>query len=491
MTIPASKIVNIIPGVISPGDNSNSLTGLFLTKTTLLPANISTSFASLDEVGNLFTLSSVEYQLAQVYFAGYTNSTSYPQQLHIAPFYESGESPASLIGASLANLTLQQLQALKGDLTVNVDGTPLTASNLDFSSVTSFSNAAVYLSTELKGNVTYASTRNAFIITSAKSGEESSVAYATGSLASPLGLTQANGAIISESVTGQTLTILLNTLKEEDVRMCSVMCTWTTSDDENLELAKWATTTQYEVAAIVNDVNQNATTAGTGASFAEKCVAQNLSNVIPVYNNLNLCAMISGWAPSWDVTATNGIANLAFRSSSLLVPNVTSKKISDALDKNGYNYYGTYASATQQFMFVTNGKITGQYKWADQFFAQIYMGRRLQNDLLTVLTTTKRIPYNNDGKGILNAVFTSCIADFLTFGSIQAGITVDASEKIQLAQLGLSDSNITSLLANGSFVSIDITNSFARSDRLSPKIYFIYTSGGSIQQITVNAIEVQ
>ena len=54
MTIPASVIANVIPGVLSPGGNGLVMSGLVLTENTLMPTSTVLSFASPQSVSDFF-----------------------------------------------------------------------------------------------------------------------------------------------------------------------------------------------------------------------------------------------------------------------------------------------------------------------------------------------------------------------------------------------------------------------------------------------------
>ena len=86
MTIPASSIVQVIPGVISAGGANLVLNGVILDQSTMIPTGSYLSFSNLLAVGKYFGTTSTEYTLAQIYFSGFTNATQYPSTLYFAPF---------------------------------------------------------------------------------------------------------------------------------------------------------------------------------------------------------------------------------------------------------------------------------------------------------------------------------------------------------------------------------------------------------------------
>jgi hypothetical protein len=124
------------------------MNGVFLTQNTLVPTGEVLSFVSAEEVSAFFGPASEEYALAQIYFLGYDNSTIKPGTIIFAPFNLTARA-AWVQGGSLEGMTLTQLQALSGSLSVVMDGYTHTASSINLSTATSFSDAANKIATAL------------------------------------------------------------------------------------------------------------------------------------------------------------------------------------------------------------------------------------------------------------------------------------------------------------------------------------------------------
>lgn len=148
VSIPASAIVNVNPGVIAAGGTALDLSGLFLTESTQTPIGSTLSFPSVAAVQAYFGPGSPEAALAAIYFNGFDNSNVKPAALLFSQ-YPSVAVPAYLRGGSLAGLTLQGLQALTGTLIVTINGLLHTSSSISLSGATSFSNAATLIQTAL------------------------------------------------------------------------------------------------------------------------------------------------------------------------------------------------------------------------------------------------------------------------------------------------------------------------------------------------------
>ena len=144
-TIPASQYVGITPSVIGPGATGIDLIELMLTTNTRVPIGQVLSFPTLASVQTYFGATSTEAIEAGVYYSGYSTGTIRPNALLFAQ-YPTSNVGAYLRGGNISSLTLTQLQAISGVLTVTINGTPTTSSAINLASATSFSSAAELIS---------------------------------------------------------------------------------------------------------------------------------------------------------------------------------------------------------------------------------------------------------------------------------------------------------------------------------------------------------
>lgn len=149
-SIPASRFVNVIPSVLQAGAADLAMNAVFLDNSgdTSVPIGTLKQFGSAADVAAWYGANAVETLLALDYFAGYNGATRIPSALYFAQYNVSAVG-AYLRGASL-DLTLSQLQALAGTITVAVDGETIHSANIDLSSATSFSNAAALIQAGLQ-----------------------------------------------------------------------------------------------------------------------------------------------------------------------------------------------------------------------------------------------------------------------------------------------------------------------------------------------------
>lgn len=145
-TISAKRFVNVTPSVESAGGNALDVIGLFLTKNTRVPIGTVRAFDSVTGPA-FFGAASPEAAKMAVYFKGFDNSNVKPGSILFAQ-YPTAPVSAYLQGASVAALTLTQLQAINATLSVTIDGVVKTAT-VNLSAATSFSNAAEIIAQDL------------------------------------------------------------------------------------------------------------------------------------------------------------------------------------------------------------------------------------------------------------------------------------------------------------------------------------------------------
>jgi hypothetical protein len=154
-SIPASNFVDIIPGVLSAGGAGLQNNGLFLTKNNRMPSGSVLAFASAPNVAGYFGASSIEARLAgggagygSGYFGGFNNEQAVPQSMLFANF-NAAAIAAWVRGAPITYLTIPQLAALAGDLSVVMDGHAYANASVSLAGATSFSAAAALIQTAL------------------------------------------------------------------------------------------------------------------------------------------------------------------------------------------------------------------------------------------------------------------------------------------------------------------------------------------------------
>ncbi len=491
MTIPASDIVVVNPGVVGSGGNPLALNGVILSTNTLLPTAAVRSFASPDAVKAFFGAASAEYAIAQVYFLGFDNSTIKPGTLYFSPYVNTARA-AWLQSGNLSAMSLTDLQALSGALTVTINGVAKTSSSINLATASSFSDAATKIDAGFVSGdvaVTWNPVNSTFLFTSPTTGAASTMSFATGTLSAGLMLTSATGAIWSQGANADTPATAMDAVKAATQNWVDFMTIWEPLIADKEAFAVWTNAQNQRFMYVCWDTDAQAIVNGSTTCFGAIAKSLAYDGVVPVYNTKELAAFMLGTVASIDFSRLNGRITSAFKSQSGFVPTVTSQQIAANLLENGYSFYGSYATANDQFNFLYNGQMSGKWSWVDTFVDQVYLNAQFQLALLSLLTTVKSIPYNESGYSLIRAAMIDPISQALNFGSIRTGITMSAQQKAVVNQAAGMDVS-TIIEQQGYFLQILDPGAQVRGNRGTPVINFWYTDGGAVQKITVASIDI-
>lgn len=507
MTIPASTIVQVNPGVLNPGGNSLVLNGLFLTENALMPTAQTLSFSSVAAVAAYFGPNSVEAAIAAIYFAGYDNSTLKPTTILFFAYNNAARS-AFLLGGSLAGLTLTEIQALPpAEITITSSGVAKTSASIDLSGATSLTNAATLITAGFTTPgfvVAWDATFSRFTVTETATGSGSTLSYAvdvsSGTLAESLKLSSATAAILSQgaavdmpaSAMGGLVLISQNwvsftTLFEPDLATKEAFVVWASAQNNRYAYVAWDTDTQASSAP------------GSGnTSFGHVALTNEYNGVICLGGDpaiqtattlMNFAAFVLGYVASLNFQQTNGRATLAFRTSGLLVPTCANQQKAANLLANGYSFYGSYATANAGFIFAYNGQMPGEFLWLDTFADQVWLNNGFQAALLQLVVAVGAVSYDPAGYSLVRAALADPINAGINFGAIRAGVALSQAQKAEVNAQAQVDA-ATQIQNLGYYLQILDPGATARIARQTPIINFWYADGGAIQQFTMASIDV-
>lgn len=485
-SVPASKFVNIVPGVVGTGGNPLSLNGVMLTTDNSIPIGTIKTFSSTSDVSDWFGATSTEYDLAAVYFNGFENSTVKPGALHMAQFNTAAVA-AYLRSGSFAGVSLDTVNGYAGVLTISIDGTSRTSSTIDLSSATSFSNAASLITAGFSGGqivCTYDAKLSRFVLTSATTGATSTMGFATGTLSANMKLTAAAGAETSQGAAVAVEATFMEALLDLTQNWASFFTTFEPADDSKTEFADWANDSGEKYLYIPW------TSAASISSFETALYADEYDGVYPVGPRAEDAAFVAGVVASIDFGRANGRVDIFFKYQSGLAATVTDSATYDALEAGGRNFIAAVATANDRFTVHVTGQMPGKWQWLDPYVNQIYLNSQFQLALITMMMSVNSIPHNEFGRELLRAACQDPINQALLNGTIRSGIELSNAQKaIVNQQAGL---DITKQLYNiGYYLQILPATAQQRGNRESGTMTFWYTDGGGVHTINMPSIDIQ
>jgi len=351
--------------------------------------------------------------------------------------------------------------------------------------------------------VTYDSISGGILITAGNVGAISTAAAATGSLATSLNLTTATGATVSQGAAGVTPGAFMPNIVSATQNWASFFTLYD-PDDAGANTGQWASKVAFSSWATAQnnrylylgwDTDIQPTlqfSCTTSFAYAVGPNGTNSSGTMPIYdpNNTGKAAFVAGCIASINFGALNGRTTMAFRQQSGQVADVTTGTAYTNLLNNGYNFYGAYSTANQGYTFLYNGSVTGPYLWADSYVNQIYMNAAFQVDMISLMTTVPSIPYNTTGATMVETSLLPTINQMVNFGAVVPGISLSGNEIAAVNAIAGFD--VSGILFNaGWYFQMQPAIPSTRRARTTPPIYFFYCDGGSIQQMTLNSVELQ
>jgi uncharacterized protein DUF3383 len=332
----------------------------------------------------------------------------------------------------------------------------------------------------------------AFQINSSTTGPTSTIGFASGTLASPLLLTQANGAQTSQGAPIGVPSTNMNAIIGITQDWASFMTAFNPGA-AGLAFAAWNNAQGNDYAYVHWTTDAAATVVPDTTTTGAQIQAANYSGTILVYEagtQGDKAAFEMGYIASLDFGATNGRATAMFRGQSGLTADVLDGTTSANLRANGYNFYGDWSTANDDFIFFANGTVTGPFQWIDSYVNQIWMNNQFQLALMSLLVAVKSIPYNAVGYAMIRAACLDVIIAAVNFGAIRAGVSLSQAQAAEVNfAAGIKIDDV--LGTRGWYLQILDPTAQVRGQRGTPQCSFWYMDGESVQRINLASIEVQ
>lgn len=355
--------------------------------------------------------------------------------------------------------------------------------------------------------VSFDSVSGAFVFTSGIEGAASTAAFATGTLATPLLLTSATGAVLSQGAAATTPAAFMTALTQVTTNWVTfgtlfdpdngsgntlkrAFAAWNSTQNQRYVYVCWDTditpTNTLPAAASLGQILDANGDSGTALEWAPDAT-----------EGSNLAAFVMGAAASIDFNEKGGRITFAFKAQAGITPTVTNALVANNLggspqsaDRgNGYNFYGAYAQANANFLWFQRGFVTGRFLWLDAYINQIWLNNLMQGAILTLLQNARSIPYDASGQGLIETALGDPAQAGINFGAFGPG-TISGAQVAQVnAAAGLNIAN--TLQTQGFYIQVLPASAAVRAARGSPPVKFFYLDRGSVQAITIGSVAVQ
>lgn len=482
MAIPQTKYVNIISAVGGQSQISQrDLMGRVFTNSSLVPYGAVLEFTGIDAVGNWFGITSDEYSFASKYFGYVSKSGNVPQKISFA-LHTTTAKAARLYG-KVKSTTLDYLKTLtNADLTVKIDGTSYALSGLNFGSASSFADVCTAINTALAsaagsvvGAMSYDATLSRFLLESATTGADSSMDWASGSLASVLGMSEgSNGAVLSDGSAVETGLSVLQASAELTNNFYSFAFLTSVAGEEEA-IAAWVKAQNVRYMWSLGVTAENASSMasalseydGVGLSLNADCV---------------FLPMAIAAAINYDLP--NASVDFMFQQAAGIATSVTSQVDQEAYDAIRVNYYGATQQAGELVSFYQDGKLQGSISSMGVYVNEAWLKDAMFTSLLNLRLSLDSLPANETGLAYVKSAIQDVIVKAQNNGVISVGKTLDSTQKIYVGQITGDKSAWQSIQSVGYWLDANIEKYTEQgTEKYKVSYLLVYAKGDSINKV--------
>lgn len=492
-SVPADRIVSIVPAVVGTGGNPLAMNTMLIAEHNVGEPRIVgvREFGSVAEVGDVFGMASPQAEFARRYFLGYEGATKIPTALWLAAG-RSTETSAVLQSASMRSVELDTLK-VEADLTVVVGGISETAS-IDLTAATSFSQIATMIEGNLTGvSCAFIPSAQVFELTTTDTGTTATISFASGELADLLRLTEESGALLENGQDALSFDEMMAGILGETLNFGVITFLEELELDLKKQAAQWNTGKRSRFLLVIQDTSGAATVANNDACFGAWLAGTEQDGTMPYFGTIEQVAAVCGGIAAIDFKREDGRRNIMFMQQAGLGATVTSEPEYTALISNGYTFYAAFATANDRFIFQTNGAVSGKFRWGDNYVNQVYLNSQLQLAVMTMLQSYGSIPYTEVGKSYHRSAVMDPIKEMINFGGIQPLIDPSALSEQQKSIINSQAGRdiIPDLLNKGYVIDIKTADAQTRGNRGSMPFTIFYSDGGSVQSVNLSSVNVQ
>ena len=416
------------------------------------------TYTTLEAVAQDFGVTAPEYYGAALYFG----QSPRPAQLMIGRWFASA-APAQLVGGVLtaAEQTLSAWTSLtSAELDIEIDGTTVNLTSLDFSAVTNLNGVASIVSTAIDGVVTGATcewTGAEFVITGVTAGSTGAITYASdtagSNLATQMKLTAATAVAVNEGMDAETPAAAAAAFADLSAAWYGLtFCAASTiTDAEHIDVAAFIEAAGKARRYGVTITDTNALSALVDTDLASLLKAAGYSRTSAIYCSNNPYAICSMFARAFAVNFSGNRTTITLMYKQL--PGVVYEQLTETqaltLENKNCNVFVLYDNDTAILQYGVN--CNGTY--FDELHGADWLADAIQVAIYNLLYQSQtKIPQTDEGtaqlvnaaqrvldQAVQNGFAAPGIWNADGFGTLQRGDRLDSGYYVYMPSVDDQD----------------------------------------------------
>lgn len=484
MAISQNKYINIISAVSNSGSvRQRDLIARVFTDNVFVPVGSIVEFSggatvALEQVGDYFGMASKEYQFASKYFQPNKKGVS-PSKIGFSG-YTGTATPATLIGKK--GVTLSQVQAVTaGTFTIKVNDSTLSYTDINLSSVTSLAGATEALNTIVSADgieFHYDATLGRFYLQTTATGDGNVLTYAAGTLATVLGMTQAEGKGYegADAMTAVETVANAADISNNFFSFCFLVDNLTYGDVQ--AIAEWTSNQNVKYMFSIGVTKDNfRTVVGLVSDYNGVALTFDYHDAMAEFMPMSRIASI-------DYTKPNSAISMFYQQFTGVNPSVADTESAQILDGLKVNYYGQTSQAGQKVSFYQNGVLQGQISDMGVYANEAWLKDSFIASILNLRLALDTLPANNTGVGLVLATLMDTVNQSIYNGVTLPGKTLDSAQKAYITQLTGDEDAWMRVQSTGYYITAELSKDTVNGvEQYKVSFLYVYGKGDSINYV--------
>lgn len=449
--------------------------------------------AALKNVGIHFGTSSAEYAFASKYFGWVSKDARQADKISFARYTPTATAP-QLISTQDAPALSALAAITDGSMKLSMGGVSYELTGLDFSAATSLADVATVLETAIQANTTGGAlwtaatvsfSNGSFILTGGAEGSAAIVpaedAASGTSVKDLIGWSIAANPIVSVGTAAETLTEALDRIANTSNNFGSFTFAESLSADQVSEVASWTS------AQNVSYLYSQHCTSSNYSDMYDACKGKNGACLTlgESADNAQFMPMTIGACINYSRPAA--ATNFMFNQFNAETPTVTTDADADKYDAKKINYLGATQQAGKNIAFYQRGVLQGDISDIGVYWNEMWLKDAFATEFMNLLIALKQLPANADGSNTARGVMGTVIEEAKMNGTIQAGKTLNATQKAYITSLTADEDAWREVQVNGCWLDVKVQeyqNSQSGLTEYKIDYTLIYGKGDSIRKVT-------